>query len=303
MRKEILFFLCLIITISCDFKNNSMAKSTNYGRQHKPEFYFEGADLSIAQSIYKGETYLLTNLSKDRINKISDKGMSFFLYTIYADNEEAMNILLKKGGDVNMFTEVKSFQSKYWHKITPLSIASQRPKISYIKTLLLYGANINDNRATPALLNAILDRDREMVDFLLNNGANINIQQAVTKSNALLQAADISDYDMVNHLLDRGANPMLKNADGDCLAWTVQYEMQKNRGTDYYKKTLQDLKKRLEGMGVVFPVEKIPPKDDDTSSEYQPTAPPQPTKTPPPVQSQNPKKKTWSIFFDDDETV
>jgi ankyrin repeat protein len=73
----------------------------------------------------------------------------------------------------------------------------------YIKTLLSYNADINDNRATPALLHAVLRNDREMVDYLLDNGADINIQQTVTLRNALLQAANILDYDMVNHLLDR----------------------------------------------------------------------------------------------------
>ena len=314
MRSGFIFFLCLLAFASCDFKNKSMAKLENYGRQHRPDYYFEGEDLRIAQSIYNGETYLLNNLSKDRINTISSNGMSLFLYTIYADNEEAMNILLKKGGDVNMFTQVKSIQSAYWHEMTPLSIASMRPKISYIKTLLLYGADINDNRATPALLNAIKRNDREMVDYLLDNGANINIQQAVTKSNALLQAADINDYDMANHLLDRGADPMLRNADGDCLAYTVQFEIktqvEKGRGTEKYKKTLLDLKKRLESMGVVFPVEKIPPSEDDNSSEHKPAAllpAPPPQKPTPPTnnqaqnQNQNQNKRKWTILFDDDD--
>jgi ankyrin repeat protein len=102
-----------------------------------------------------------------------------------------------------------------------------------------------------------------MVDFLLDNGADVNIQSSVTKDNALLSASNINDYDMVNHLLDRGANPMLRDVDGDCLAYSVQFDINKGRGTDKLKKTLQDLKKRLEGMGVVFPVEMIPPKEEE----------------------------------------
>jgi ankyrin repeat protein len=257
-------------------KNNNMAQS-KVGKRHRPEYYFEGKELEIARSIYDGKTDLLDMLPKDEINKISSKGMSLFLYSIFADNEKAMNILLKKGGDVNMFTKVKSFQSEYWHKITPLSEAAARPKISYVKTLLSYNADINDNRATPALLRAVFRNDREMVDYLLDNGADINIQQTVTLQNALLQAADILDYDMVNHLLDRGANPMQRNITGDCLAYTVQFEIEQNktRGTDKFRKTLQDLKKRLEGMGVVFPIEKIPPPKnggtkDGGTSEYKP---------------------------------
>jgi len=193
--------------------------------------------------------------------------MSLFLYTIYVYNEEAMNILLAAGGDANMFTQVKSFSSESWLEQTPLSFAAKRPKISYIKTLLSYGSDINDNRATPALLRAVFQKNREMVDYLLNSGADINIQQAVSKSNALLQAADVLDYAMVNHLLDRGADPMLRNVSGRNLAWDVQFMIQKDRGTDKFKKTLQDLKKRLEGMGVVFPVERIPPSDDEAQQE------------------------------------
>ena len=51
--------------ISCNFKNNKMEKSGNYGRQYRPEYYFEGEDLRVANAIYKGENYVLNSLSKD----------------------------------------------------------------------------------------------------------------------------------------------------------------------------------------------------------------------------------------------
>jgi hypothetical protein len=62
---------------------------------------------------------------------------------------------------------------------------------------------------------------------------------------------------------------MQRNVTGGCLAYTVQFEIEQNktRGTDKFRKNLQDLKKRLEGIGVVFPVEKIPPaKNGGTSA-------------------------------------
>jgi hypothetical protein len=129
MKYTYLNIILLIILNSCD-----MAKTKNYGRQHSPEYYYEGKDLKIAQSIYNGETYLLDNLLKEEIDRINPKGMNFLLYSIYADNEEALLLLLEKGGDANVFTEVKSISSKFWHKLTPISRAAQRPKISYIKT-------------------------------------------------------------------------------------------------------------------------------------------------------------------------
>jgi len=293
----------LIILNSCN-----MSTTPKYGRQFLPEMYFSGNDLRIAQSIYNGDTTLVKQIPASEVNKVNDKGICFLIYSIYVYNERAMEILLEKGADPNIYCEVRPNLIDYQEDTTPLSNAADWPKsLSFVKILLSYHANINDNRTTPALLCAVGRRNREVVDYLLDKGANVNIQHAVTKNNALIEAADLHDWNMVNHLLDRGADPMLRDISGDCLAYTIQFQINRNRGTDKYKKTLQDLKKRLEGMGVVFPVEKIPPKDDDTSFEPQQPAPSQPpTKTPPPVQpvqSQNPKKKTWSIFFDDDETV
>jgi hypothetical protein len=117
---------------------------------------------------------------------------------------------------------------------------------------------------------------------------------------------------MVNHLLDRGADPMQRNATGDCLAYSLQFYINKDRGTDKLKKTLQDLKKRLEGMGVVFPVEKIPPKEEEeeipasskneireevkTDAATSSSGTEQPDNLP-----QQNRKKTWSALFDDDD--
>ena len=264
MKTVILFFLCLITVASCDFKNNSMAKSTNYGRQFRPEMYFSGNDLRIAQSIYAGDTTLVQQIPNSEVNKINDKGICFLIYSIYVYNERAMEILLEKGADPNIYCEVRPNLKEAQENITPIGIAAAgKRNQSYLKILLRYGANPNDNRSNRlALDEAVMRNDRQMVDLLLENGANVNIQTRLAKSTVVVTAAHILDYDMVNHLLDRGANPMLRDIDGSCLAYTVQFEIktqvERGRGTEKYKKTLLDLKKRLEGMGVVFPVEKIP---------------------------------------------
>ncbi|GHT15307.1 hypothetical protein FACS189426_22780 [Bacteroidia bacterium] len=274
---------------------------SKYGRQYKPEMYFTGNDLIIAQSIYDGDTTLVHQIPDSEVNKINEKGICFLIYSIYANNEQAMEILLRKGANPNIYCDIKPDLEDAQEDITPLAQAARCPKISYVRTLLKYGANPNDTRSFHiALDEAVLRNDREMVDLLLDNGADINIQTKLTKATVVVTAADIHDFDMVNYLLDRGAKPMLRDADGDCLAYTVQHQINRGRGSDKYKKELQDLKKRLESMGVVFPVEKIPSTKEETY-EYKPSTP-MPDSTPSSaLQAQNPQKKKWSILFDDDE--
>jgi hypothetical protein len=288
--------------------NSCTMATPQYGRQFRPDMYFTGNDLHIAQSIYNGDTALMYQIPQSEINTVNEKGICWLIYSIYAYNERAMEILLERGADPNIYCEIRPKPSEFQENQTPISNAAGWPEsFTFVKTLLKYGANPNDNRATPALLNAVHRNDREMVDYLLDNGADINIQAKITKENALIGAADIHDFDMVNHLLDRGANPMQRDVSGDCLAFTIQHQINRGRGSDKYKKTLQDLKKRLEGMGVVFPVEKIPPKEgEDPVSEYRPDTPP-PVSTPPSAslapQAQNSQKKKWTILFDDDDFI
>jgi hypothetical protein len=91
----------------------------------------------------------------------------------------------------------------------------------------------------------------------------------------------------------------------------VQFDINKDRGTDKLKKTLQDLKKRLEGMGVVFPVEMIPPKEEEEIPASSKNEIREEVKTDAATAStgteqtdnlpQQNRKKTWSALFDDDD--
>jgi hypothetical protein len=286
-----------------------------YGRQFKPEMYFTGDDLIIAQSIYDGDTTLVRQIPDSEVNKINEKGICFLIYSMYVDNEQAMEILLRKGADPNIYCDVKPKLVDAQEEITPLAQAARRPKISYVKTLLKYGANPNDNRAHLALHEAIMRNDMQMVDLLLDNGADVNFQTTqLAKSTVVVTAADIHDFDMVNHLLDRGANPMLRDVDGDCLAYTIQHQINRGRGTDKYKKALQDLKQRLESMGVVFPIEKIPPEPEEEEKPASPVVNVWENSKTDSISiaaiveqadnlPQANKKKPWSIFFDEDEYV
>lgn len=238
-----------------------------------PENYFDGQDLQVASAIYNNNKSTLKNYIKEPnfdINKLGKQGISYLLYALMVNQKKMMEILLENGADPNLINpELTDNASKEAPQIIvnelPLSYVARNffaYDLDYVKLLVKYGANINDTRTEPPLIVCMGSGDNKrklkLIEYFLDHGANINIQdnnrQYSTNSTPIISAADISLWDIVNYLLDRGADYRAVDNAGWSVAYSVQDEISMNKGTADRKEKVHALKRRLEKLGIEFPV-------------------------------------------------
>ena len=123
------------------------------------------------------------------------------------DNIEAMSLLIKYEADVHMFNSMQ---------ISAIHLAKS---VSGVKLLLDAGVSPDHHepitKFTP-LMSVAAANNREMVDFLLKNGADIDFQEADGYS-ALMQACMTGSDRSVEALLEAGANPNLKTRENPAM--------------------------------------------------------------------------------------
>ena len=238
--------------------------------KYPPERFFDGHDLSIARAIYGNDRSSLKIFVQEPgfdVNKIGKQGISFLLYAIYAEQKKMVEFLLAHGADPNLLNpELMDDASKERPQIVvnklPLSYVSRSFfafDLDYVRMLVKYGADINDNRVSPPLIVCMSSgeesRTLKLISYLLDHGADINIRGTNNRT-PLIAAADISLWDIANYLLDRGADYKMVDNAGWSLAYNIQDEIDMNKGTAKRKEKVHALKRRLEKLGVEFPVEK-----------------------------------------------
>lgn len=111
-----------------------------------------------------------------------------------------------------------------------LYVAVCKDHIDVVKRLVDLGANVDticdkkSTKETPLTVAAAYGRTPEMVDFLLNHGADIN-KGNVYKETALMRAAIFRKYETVKLLLEKGADYTLKNGSGYTVLEYVKTKM------------------------------------------------------------------------------
>ena len=112
------------------------------------------------------------------------------------------------------------FGERDWSRGVPLDLAASRGSLQAVRVLLLYGAKIQD---TEALQRAAMCGQLEVMDMLLNAGANVDqLLRAEMKGNygrtpfgtALHHAIMYKEPRSVEFLLRRGASTAILNSDG-----------------------------------------------------------------------------------------
>lgn len=122
---------------------------------------------------------------------------------------------------------------------TPLMASARAGSVSAVRLLLARGVDVNAAETfqqTTALMWATAEGHRDVVDLLLEAGADLNRQSHVTSLSqrhnadhpsggftALMFAARNGNEEMVRQLVARGANVNLKNGDGASAAMVAIY--------------------------------------------------------------------------------
>jgi ankyrin repeat protein len=251
-RKSIMknYLLLFILLIGCDMK------TTN--RKYIPEDYFGGVELPVAHAIYGDDKSELKKTLKQKtvdISKPGKEGYTFLLYAIKMQKYQMMEILLENGADPNVISPRTLIpeagkQSKPSYTTCIQTVCYSTYDIKYLKLLVNYRANINENRDVSPLFRSIMSREKSKINFLLKNGANVNLI-AETGTAPLITAANLSWFDLVEQFLDLGADPFLEDK-GSSLRKSIQYYINRTEGTPEGRKKVRKLIKRLEERGMTF---------------------------------------------------
>ncbi|KAH0533253.1 hypothetical protein TsFJ059_001840 [Trichoderma semiorbis] len=129
-----------------------------------------------------------------------DNGCTPFGLAIEKGKENMAKLLLYRGADID--------RAQRKNGATSLHVMAEFEKADMVQFLLNHGADIeakNDEGRTPLGV-AILHRKKNWANILLNRGANIEARQRVDCGRILHVMAANGDADMVDFLLDHGAD-------------------------------------------------------------------------------------------------
>jgi ankyrin repeat protein len=176
------------------------------GYSYKPEVFLDAAKDGDTVGV---KLFLIAGTSPEARN---DAGETPLLLASRYDHAQAARALLVRGADVNA-RDKRGF--------TPLMRAVLNGSVETVKTVLEFKPDLNAQTTDPdpntsgstALMYAVAKNRKEVVDRLLDAGADIN-ESDVTVGSALTWAAYYDREDLVADLLERGADPNVVNSVG-----------------------------------------------------------------------------------------
>lgn len=242
-------------------------------KDFKPDTYFSrkvDLEMAIADAIYYGEKKLVRdyiNTGRVDINRPGKAGFTFLMYAVYIEQYDVAKVLLENGADPNILSVV-THQDGGVERLTPLSCvcAHHWYPIKYIKLLVENGADMNDTITAPFLLCIGHSmKDTQKVRYMIEHGANIN--KEVNGYTPIQYAALVGKLDLVDLLWELGANPLYTTSEGTSLAYLIQEDVDKKLGTKEYVFHAQEIMKRLEKLGVKFPVTLNPKNEKEEKAD------------------------------------
>jgi ankyrin repeat protein len=100
------------------------------------------------------------------------------------------------------------YDSQHDFSITKLMCAAMDNDMITAERLIALGINVNeqDRRGLSPLMYAALNNHPDMISFLLDNGADINMTDKMAGSTALIWAASANNLGAAQKLIERGAD-------------------------------------------------------------------------------------------------
>jgi len=267
MNKRYYFLIITIILLTFLSCSNMAVKD------FKPDTYFSrkvDLEMAMADAIYYGNKKLVRdyiNTGRVDINRPGKAGFTFLMYAVYIEQYDVAKVLLENGADPNILSVVTHPDGAVEH-LTPLSCvcAHHWYPIKYIKLLAENGADMNDTITAPFLLCIGHSmKDTQKVRYMIEHGANIN--KEVNGYTPIQYAALVGKLDLVDLLWELGANPLYTTSEGISLAYLIQEDVDKKLGTKEYVSHAQAIMKRLEKLGVKFPVTLNPKNEKEEEAD------------------------------------
>ncbi|SMO89137.1 Ankyrin repeat-containing protein [Chryseobacterium rhizoplanae] len=245
---------------SCSDFNLRSRKNENRN-QYPPSRMFTGDALSAAQKMFDGDLKGMEELIKEKnidINKLQENtGYTLLMYASIIEDLKAMEKLLELGADPNIIVPHEGLES-------PLNHAVALSNYEMLQLLFKYKANPNPALGNSPLSDAMTlggdeSTEKKMIDYLLQNGADIN-NVSYNGSN-IMESAARDDLDMAEYFLAKGGLPKIKGTNLCPIADYIQYkEKQKNDrnlpDSPYYEKLFRIKKQLVEKYNVLFPYKK-----------------------------------------------
>lgn len=117
---------------------------------------------------------------------------------------------------------------------TPLNHAVNYDRIDIVKYLIGRGVNVNalyDN--SPSLLSAIENENEEMINLLIDNGADVNLQNGYG-NDALFKAVNTRNLDIIKRIVNNGANPFVGNNPENYSSYDSAKDIEADEIVDYF---------------------------------------------------------------------
>ena len=225
--------------------------------------YFSKEEYPIIEAISNNDKDKLQDMMAHgwNVNSSGKDGMTYLYYAVFTDNYKMTEFLLEKGADPNLLSKLVSPDGDYTKNALPIETACySEHNIKFLKLLIKYGANVNDDRAPLPIVAAAFNEDKRKVEYLLEHGSDINKLQYGFYT-VITNEATAGAWPMVLWLWDKGADPMKTGKDGSNVAVWVQERMDGTGLTEDGER----VKTRLESIGVKFPYR--PAKKDNTETE------------------------------------
>lgn len=108
-------------------------------------------------------------------------------------------------------------------KVESIRSEIRESNFSIVKTILTeFGIDATDGDGRTALINAVIENQPDFVRWLVENGANVNIQDKIGFS-ALHFTGQYKLVEISRYLLENGAEPNLVDVHGNPPLWTAVF--------------------------------------------------------------------------------
>ncbi|KAL3125271.1 hypothetical protein niasHT_000682 [Heterodera trifolii] len=168
----------------------------------------------LIDSLDADELNILLRWTVDPVERDNTRSRSALWTAFLRQHTEIVDLLLEKGADPNepVADQVNNINTS----MTPLFFAVRHANLPLCRLLVARGANVDlgtDSAITPLMIAACDRSQTEIVTFLVENGANINLQNG-DGATALMYACYKGNVDIVRLLLSHGANVELTDFEG-----------------------------------------------------------------------------------------